>query len=68
LSPATSSQYLSGIIEAALPVKAAETAIGRHKPTTELRRNIAERIGASWQGYTRSGATAKPEYRFMSKL
>jgi hypothetical protein len=45
LSPATSSQYLSGIIEAALPVKAAETAVGRHEPTTELRRNIAERIG-----------------------
>jgi hypothetical protein len=68
LSPATSSQYLSGIIEAALSGKAAETAVGRHEPTAELRRNIAERIGASWQGYTRSGAAAKPEYRFMSNL
>jgi hypothetical protein len=48
LSPANSSQYLSGIIEAALPGSGPETAVGPDiKPTAELRRNIAERLGTS---------------------
>jgi hypothetical protein len=68
LSLANISQYLSGIIEAALHGMAAETAVGDIEPTAELRRNIAERIGAPWQRYTRSAAAAKPEYRIMSNL
>ena len=66
---AISSQQLSGIIEAALLGPGSKTAVGPNiEPTAELRRNIAERIGAPWQRYTRSAAAAKPEYRIMSNL
>src|ERR1700722_12231625 len=40
LSLANISQYLSGIIEAALHGMAAETAVGLHRPTAELRRTL----------------------------
>ena len=45
LSLATSSQYLSGIIEAALPGMAAETAVGQHRANS---RTAAEQRRTHW--------------------
>jgi hypothetical protein len=45
-SLANSSQYLSGIIEAALPGWLPKTPLANIEPTAELRRNSAEPIGA----------------------
>jgi hypothetical protein len=68
LSPANSSQHLSGIIEAALPGPGAKIADDPDtEPTAELRRNIAERPVHRGKDI-RALRRGKAGSRFMSNL